>query len=169
MNEVLEILGSIGFDWRVALANLVNFLIVFYLLNRFVLSSVRKTLAERKARIERGIADAEAAEAALVNARSAENEITAEATRKAHESLAEAQVKRQAIIDAAAAEGAHAGAEALKRAEDDIERKRRELERDIEAHAADTVIAGVRSVLAAELDTATNADFITRITASRNR
>ena len=53
---------NIGFDWRMALAQLVNFLIIFYLLKRFVWGSIKKTLAERKAKIDKGLEDAEAAE-----------------------------------------------------------------------------------------------------------
>lgn len=167
MNAVLEILGSIGFDWRVALANLVNFLIVFYLLNRFVLSSVKKTLAARKARIAQGIEDARSAEAALADAQAREQEIVAEATLSANDIVAKAHTTKEAIVARAQNDAEQAAADVLRKTDEDIERKRRELERDIEVHAADVVVEGMRALLVANLDDKANADLIGRMTSKK--
>lgn len=167
MEQITEILGSIGFDWRVALANLVNFLIVFYLLNRFVLSAVRKTLAERKARIEQGIDDARKAEAALADAQMREQEIVAQATLSANEIVSEAHTTKDGIVARAKHEASDAAAATLRKADEEIERKRLELERDIEKQTADLVVAGIRKTLVANLDDAANADLIRRMTANK--
>jgi F0F1-type ATP synthase membrane subunit b/b' len=42
--DILGILGKIGFDWQVALANLVNFLIIFWILKKFAFKPVREIL-----------------------------------------------------------------------------------------------------------------------------
>lgn len=168
MEQVLEILGSIGFDWRVALANLVNFLIVFYLLNRFVLSAVRKTLAERKARIEQGIDDARKAEAALIDAQAQEEEIIAKATLSANEIVSDAHTTKDGIVARAQHEAADAAAATLRKADEEIERKRLELERDIEKRTADLVVDGVRTMFVNNLDEAGNEALITRMTSRKS-
>ena len=56
---MLEILGNIGFDWPVALANLVNFLIIFFLLHKFVFKPLGKTVEKRKRDIADGLAAAD--------------------------------------------------------------------------------------------------------------
>lgn len=53
-----EILGKIGFDWHVALANLVNFLIILFLLKKFAWEPIGKMIRERKKTIETGLLDA---------------------------------------------------------------------------------------------------------------
>lgn len=68
MSEILNILGSLGFNWHVALANFVNFLIILFILNKFFFGSIRKTIKHRGEVIERGLKDAENAKDALSNA-----------------------------------------------------------------------------------------------------
>lgn len=68
MNEILNILGSVGFNWHVALANFVNFLIILFLLNKFFFGKIGKTLIERKSVIEHGLNQAREAEIKLAHA-----------------------------------------------------------------------------------------------------
>ncbi len=53
-----EILGKIGFDWHVALANLVNFLIILFVLRKFAWGPIGKILKERHEKIEMGVQNA---------------------------------------------------------------------------------------------------------------
>jgi F-type H+-transporting ATPase subunit b len=68
MQEILNILGSVGFNWHVALANFVNFLIILFLLNKFFFGKIGKTLSERHKVIEHGLNQAREAEIKLANA-----------------------------------------------------------------------------------------------------
>ena len=65
MESLLEILGKIGFDWQVALANTVNFLIIFFLLKKFIFPSISKHITERQKKISEGLEKAKEAEARL--------------------------------------------------------------------------------------------------------
>ncbi|MBP7846116.1 MAG: F-type H+-transporting ATPase subunit b [Bacteroidota bacterium] len=75
----MEILSKIGFDWQVALANLVNFLIIFFLLKRFIFKPVGKILEERKNKIADGLEKAALAETALLNAKKEHESIVRDA------------------------------------------------------------------------------------------
>ncbi|MBU4298658.1 F0F1 ATP synthase subunit B, partial [Patescibacteria group bacterium] len=44
-----------GINWKILLGQIINFLLVLYLLKRFALKPFLKTLTERKEKIERGI------------------------------------------------------------------------------------------------------------------
>lgn len=68
MSEILNILGSLGFNWHVALANFINFLIILYLLNRYFFGTIGKVIDARKTIIERGLTQAQEAEKALSDA-----------------------------------------------------------------------------------------------------
>ena len=67
--NILEILGNIGFDWRIAFANLVNFLIIFYLLKRYAFGPIGRILDERRRKIEEGLEHAREAETNLMMAK----------------------------------------------------------------------------------------------------
>ena len=61
MVNIYEILGKIGFDWQVALASLVNFLIILFVLKKFAFKPIKKLIQERQNKINEGIEKAEEA------------------------------------------------------------------------------------------------------------
>jgi F-type H+-transporting ATPase subunit b len=87
MNEILNILGSVGFNWHVALANFFNFLIILFLLNKFFFKKIGNTIENRHQIIERGLNQARDAEKALASAEEQKNLI-----------LKDANLERDAII-----------------------------------------------------------------------
>ena len=75
MSEILNILGSVGFNWHVALANFFNFLIILFLLNKFFFKKIGSTIDTRHSIIEHGLNQAKDAEKALSSAEEQKNEI----------------------------------------------------------------------------------------------
>ena len=65
MVNLYEILQKIGFDWQVALANLVNFLIILFLLKKFAFKPIGKLIKDRRDKISEGLQKAKEAEARL--------------------------------------------------------------------------------------------------------
>src|SRR5690606_24538087 len=91
----------IGFDWQIALANFINFLIIFYILKRFVFGPVKKIVDERQAKIQAGIDKAQQSETELLVAQQkAQQEIKA-ARSQANQIVADAQDQADAQISAA--------------------------------------------------------------------
>ncbi len=62
MNFILSILGSIGFNWHVALANFINFLIILFILNKFVFKKVFSGIESRQNVIREGVKNASLAQ-----------------------------------------------------------------------------------------------------------
>jgi F-type H+-transporting ATPase subunit b len=103
----MEALGISGFA---LLAQIVNFVIILFLLNKLAVGPVTRILAERRARIEQGIKDAEQARTdreqaeqerlnALQEARREANEILARAQRVAQESREQDMAATRAELD----------------------------------------------------------------------
>jgi F-type H+-transporting ATPase subunit b len=102
-------LDAFGVDFPKLLFQVINFLLLLYLLNRFLFKPVLKLLDEREQRIRKGLEDAEAAAhdrelakaergAALDEARKEAQAMVARATKIAEDSRAEilAEAKEQA-------------------------------------------------------------------------
>lgn len=51
----MEIFESLGINWKILLGQIINFLLILYLLKRFALKPFLKILNERKEKIERGV------------------------------------------------------------------------------------------------------------------
>lgn len=55
----MELLEKLGIDWRLLIAQLVNFLILVFILYKFLYKPLLKMLDGRKEKIEKGLRDAE--------------------------------------------------------------------------------------------------------------
>ena len=63
-----QLFEAFGIDWKLLLAQAVNFGVLFVALTYFLYKPVLKTLDERKQKVAKGVTDAEAAEKMLAEA-----------------------------------------------------------------------------------------------------
>ena len=120
MNEILNILGSVGFNWHVALANFVNFLIILFLLNKFFFGKIGKTLNDRHQVIEHGLNQARDAERKLAHAEEEKHTIIKAAHKERDVIVANAETRARdvaASIERDAQETINSRLEALKQQE----------------------------------------------------
>ena len=96
MENLLEILGKVGFDWQVALANLFNFLIIFLLLKKFAFGPIGKLIKERQDKINEGISNAQVSTKLLENTKKEYEAVLLDARTKANEIIE--QAKKEAIV-----------------------------------------------------------------------
>ncbi|MFA5131819.1 MAG: hypothetical protein WC444_00650 [Candidatus Paceibacterota bacterium] len=126
MQEILNILGSVGFNWHVALANFINFLIILFLLNKFFFGKIGKVIQTRHDVIEKGLSQASDAEKALASASEEKKKMIKEARKEGQDIVAAAEVNASALAESI-----------CKEAEDDAARKMESLaekEANLKAH-----------------------------------
>ncbi len=147
MEIILDALGNIGFDWRMALANLVNFLIIFFLLKRFVWQSLKTTLNERKAKIEKGIEDAENAEMIHERAEKEYQETLKDAEKEAFSIVGGAHTQGKEIVTLAREKALQEEASIREAGKSAIEREHEEMKKALKEEAVDLVMAGVEKIV----------------------
>jgi F-type H+-transporting ATPase subunit b len=91
MDQILNILGSVGFNWHVALANFINFLIILFLLNKFFFGKIGKVIEARHNAIEIGLSQAADAERALSHAEEEKRLIVNAAHKEGHDIVVKAE------------------------------------------------------------------------------
>ncbi len=151
--NITQILSNVGFDWRLAVLNLLNFFIIFLLLKKFLFSSVTNALQKRKEFIAQGVE----------NARKAKTELTM-AERRAQELLDDAKGQANSIIEAAHVSAAQQ-ADILKQkskqeiellvsqAKEQIAAQKAEMKEELRSETIDLVITVVQKLLGDTLDT----------------
>jgi len=102
---------ALGIDLKLMIAQLVNFGILLFLLNKFLYKPITNMLDERKNKVETGIKDAESAKNNLENAEDQAEKIKTEAKTEANEILKNAHA--QAILETSAT---------IKKANDQVDR-----------------------------------------------
>lgn len=144
---MLEVLGKIGFDWQVALANLVNFIIIFFLLRKFAWGPIQKVIAERQQKIEQGLEDAEKAKGDLVMAEEIKNKKIEEARLDANEIIGNAQTKADVILSDSKQEAISIRSNIIKDGEKVAEEKKNAIKGEVEKEMSSLIIQGVEKVL----------------------
>jgi F-type H+-transporting ATPase subunit b len=101
----MEIIQKFGLETKLFLFQVINFLIVVFILKKFLYAPLKKVLDERKRKVEQSLRDAEKAEITLKNADEDRKKILAEAKSDADMLAASAKVsiaetKEKAISEA---------------------------------------------------------------------
>jgi len=143
----MEALANLGIDWKLLLAQVVNFAILLWILKRYAYKPMLQMLDERTSKIERGLQDAEAASVKLREMEEKEKAVLSEARSEAKRILAEtdeAAKKRDAMK---AAETEERVKKLLSDAEVKMNDDRAKMLSDAKSELAETVVMAVEKVL----------------------
>ncbi len=130
-----ELLSNLGINWKLLFAQTINFLVIFWLLQKFVFKRLIAFLEARKQHIEKGVALTEQAkreieriddarkreiEKAKQQAEALLRESKTMAQEKAKGVILEAKTEEEKILAKALQDAQHTKEEALKKAQDEI-------------------------------------------------
>lgn len=166
----MEFFTQFGVDWFKLIAQIVNFLVVLYLVNRFGLKPLLRLMDERSARIRKGLEDAEAAErdrelaraeraAALDEARKEAQAMVARATKMAEDSRIE-------ILAAARADAE----QVTERARQEINAEKERAIAELRGQVADLALEAAGKLIRQQMDAKTQRrlveEFLSEVTPS---
>jgi F-type H+-transporting ATPase subunit b len=163
MNEILSILGSIGFNWHVALANFVNFLIILFILNKFFFKKIGSVLATRRETIERGVREAKEAQEILSNAHKEKHSILTDAHKEGQDIISSSAQKGEAIAKRIVQEGEESIAQQKKLLATKEKELAANVEQDFLVHAPELVASLYAKALRTTMDAKSNDELIARI------
>lgn len=165
MDQIIEALGNIGFDWKVALANFVNFLIIFWILKRFAFKPMQDRIEERNKLIADGVDHAKRAEEQLKSAKEEYEAQITEAKKEAHSIIALAQEEKKNIIEKAGSEATEKAEEIVKRAEERMEAEMNQLKIEFKKYAAELSIQTAEKIVGETLDQKQAEEVVKKMTA----
>ncbi len=142
-----QISANLGFDWRVALANLANFLVIVWILKRFAFKPIEKIIRERKSKIEKGIEDAEKASSELQMAEQTSQKTVTEARSRANIIIATAQKESEKIISESKTLKEEQAKQIVAEANKMIQQEKQKMLGDLKNELADLVIATTKKFL----------------------
>ena len=151
-----EVLANIGFDWQVALANFVNFMIIFFILKKFVFGPVSKVIKKRQETIQSGIDNAKNSETELLVAKQKAEEELKKARNEANQIVAKAKENGDDLLASAQAEADGKVDIAMAQAHKNIEKQKEQMEREVLEKTAELVVKGVEKILDEDVDSVKN-------------
>ncbi len=161
MEVIQEALSNIGFNWQVALANFVNFLIIFWLLKRFAFKPIQQKIEERNKIIADGVAKAKQAEEKLAQAQSAYEDKITEAKREAYIILESAAKEKELVLLYAHEQAEKKGVELIQRAQESIAREEKVMKKEFNKYATELSVSIAEKLIGDSLD-ATRSEKLTQ-------
>ncbi len=156
----MQAFETLGLNWAGFIWHLVNFIILFLILQRFLFPPVLRMLDERQARIRESMERAEALQAESARASDAVKAQLDEARREAQNILNSAQQIAERLR-AERQQQAQAEYEAiLKRAQEDAAREREQAFAELRAQVADLAVLAAERIIHRQLDPATQRQLV---------
>jgi F-type H+-transporting ATPase subunit b len=128
----MEALGRFGLDPILFAAQLVNFLVIAWVLWRFLIKPLMATMKTRKEAIAKGLADAEQARLALEQAGVERAKVLQQASAEAYQLLENARQEAERLRTAALERAGHDAERLIVEARDVIALERKAMERDVQ-------------------------------------
>lgn len=147
-----QILTNLGFDWRMALANLVNFLLILWLLKKFAYKPLKETINKRQQTINEGLDNAERANTELKMAKQNRDQTILDANKEANQIIARAQSEAERIVQKAKAEAIATNEEIIKEARRSMQTEKQNMLKELRNQISELVIATARKVLSSQQD-----------------
>lgn len=143
----MEILSTLGIDWTLLLAQMVNFGIVLFVLQRFVYKPLLATIDKRRALAQQTVDGAAHMQRELDNLevlRDAKlRQADADAGAIIQRAKTEAETLRTGIVDAARRQAA----DIVERGKQQVEQERAQVFRDVQGKVAETIVRATEKIV----------------------
>jgi F-type H+-transporting ATPase subunit b len=146
MDEIGRILGSFGVSWATFLANLLNFVVLLFVLQFFAYKPLLKMLDERRRRIADSMKQTEQIKEELAKTQAARDEILLKANDAAQKMIEEARQAAVKFKDQKLNEAIQSAQDLLKKAQDAGKQEREKVLADLRKEMVGLVIATTAKV-----------------------
>lgn len=147
----MEILKNFGVQPVLLIAQIVNFLLILFILRRFFFGPITKVLEDRRQKIDESLKNAEEIEKKLTETEEKTAKILEDATNQAKNVIDGAKAHSQEIVANAQKEAAKTFEETVADAQNQIKSQKEEMKREIEGEIITLVAHVVKKLLGRSL------------------
>lgn len=159
------LLDALGFNWKILLANVVNFLILLFLLSKIGLKPMQRFIEKRQKEIQEGIDNAEKASKALGKAQEESRAIISQAQKEAQGILEHAREQSDKQAAAALLKQQEEMEKAAQRAKEDIAAERDRVLQETNAQAVTLILSATEKLLREKVDTDADRSYVEKVLA----
>ncbi|HNW71842.1 MAG TPA: F0F1 ATP synthase subunit B [Candidatus Paceibacterota bacterium] len=142
-----ELISTFHIDWKLMIAQLINFGLVFLALYFIAAKPLSKLISDRTKEITTGLDNAKKAESDVANANIKKEEIVKEAKENAKSILATSQADGKEIIKEAKEKASIEKEEIIKQAKLDAGKEKKNAEEEVRKEAGELIKDGVRKIM----------------------
>ena len=157
-----ELIKTFHIDWKLMIAQIVNFVIVLGVLYKFAYGPILKMLNERTNKIEKGLKDAENSQKKMEEILVKEKEVITEAKKEAQKILAEAESRGKKSQDEMVAEAKVKIDRTVEEAKNKIESEKAKMIQEVKAEISSIVVLATEKILNEKIDSKKDSEIISK-------
>ena len=161
-----EVLGKLGFEWKLALVNFVNIFVIFLVLRKWAFKPIQEIIQKRKNLVDQSLEDARKAEESVEGAQQEKQSILTKARKDAQGIVERAEGEGKGVVEAGRVKALKEHEEIMHKANLEIDQSKKESMDAVKAEAANLIGLGVKKILAEEVDEKMNERIIKRASES---
>jgi F-type H+-transporting ATPase subunit b len=159
----MKFIGALGLDIKLLLANILNFVILVYLLKKIAYKPILEFIQQRTKTIEEGVKNAELAKKNLSEATAKQEEILTGAHKQAQGIITTAKQQAEQHVAQLLQEGREESTKLIQSAHVAIEHERKEALKAAEHEVANLVVLATEKILQQKVDQPTDKAYIERV------
>jgi len=153
MDFILDTLGKVGFEWKMGLFNLVNFLVIFMILKRYAFKPITARIDDRTKLIREGVENAEQARSELLMSQRKAQEIVDESKVEANRIIEQAKIDAGALAENMKSKAKREIEALVAQARRNIEIDREEMRDTLRSETVELVTMAASKIIGKVLDT----------------
>jgi F-type H+-transporting ATPase subunit b len=147
-----ELLTKLGIDWKLLIAQVVNFLVLLFVLWKFAYGPVLAMLDKRQKKIEKGLKDADEAHQKLAESEEKQKEILKKARTEAKEIIEKAHIQEEKSKSEMAAEAKAQAEKIIASAKDQIEQEKNKMLSEVKSEIGALVVSAAEKIIVEKID-----------------
>lgn len=159
----MELISKLGIDWRLLIAQIVNFLVLFFVLTKFAFKPLIKMLDERSRRIEQSLEEAEKIKKMHEEASEGKEAIILEARASAQDIISQSKKQADELRQKLTTEAQEEVGKMLESGRESLVVMKEKMSQELQKEVGELVIEATRKVLVGTVDQKVDREYINRI------
>jgi F-type H+-transporting ATPase subunit b len=155
-----ELFTKLGIDWKLLIAQIVNFLVLLFVLWKFAYGPVLAMLEKRQKKIEKGLKDADDAHKKLEESAEKQKEILKNARTEAKDIVEKAREQAEKAKSEIALEAKVQAEKIITVAKAEIEQEKQKTINEIKSEIGGLVVAATEKIVGEKMDSEKNRELI---------
>lgn len=156
----MDLLNKLGIDWRLLIAQIINFVILLLILKKFLYKPILKVLDDRSKKIDKSLKDAQKIESNLAEAKSEKEKEVLAGKMEANQIVEKAKEDSEKLKKEKVAETKKEIEKIIKEAKNEIKVEREEMVAGLRAELADLILLASGKLTGQSIDKQTHLALI---------
>lgn len=159
----MELINKLGIDWRLLIAQIINFLVLFFVLTKFAFKPLIKMLDERSRHIEQSLEEAEKIKKMHLETTAQKEAIILKARHSAQDIISESRKQAEEAHQKLTTEAQNEVAKMLESGRLSLTAMKEKMIQEMQKEVGDLVVEATRKILINTVDQSVDREYINRI------